>query len=69
LARLSWVEMRPEVLTRATLPFPLPLRTPDALHLASMTFLREHGYDVSLATYDARLARAAETMDIRLAAL
>jgi hypothetical protein len=69
LARLSWVEMRPEVLRRATLPFPLRVRTLDALHLASMMSLREHGYDVALATYDGRLARVAETMDIRLAAI
>ncbi len=69
LARLSWVELMPEVLRRATLPFPLPVRTLDALHLASVTFLQEHGYDVALATYDARLARVAEAMDIRLAAV
>ena len=69
LARLSWVEMRPEVLRRATLPFPLPVRTLDALHLASMTFLREHGYEFALATYDGRMARVAETMDIRLTAI
>ena len=69
LARLAWVEMRPEVLRRATLPFPLPVRTLDALHLASLTFLREHGYDVALATYDARLVRAAEAMDIAVATL
>jgi hypothetical protein len=69
LARISWLEMRPEVLRRATLPFPLPVRTLDALHLASITFLREHGYEVALATYDARLTRAAEAMDIAVADL
>jgi hypothetical protein len=69
LARLAWVEMRPEVLGRATLPFPVPVRTLDALHLASLSFLRERGYDVALATYDERLQKAADAMDIRLAAV
>jgi hypothetical protein len=67
LARLAWVEMHPDVLRRATFPFPVPVRTLDALHLASLTFLIERGYEVALATYDARLAAAAAAMDILLA--
>ena len=67
LARLAWVEMHPEVLRRATLPFPVPVRTLDALHLASLTFLLERGYELALATYDARLADAASAMDIPMA--
>jgi predicted nucleic acid-binding protein len=66
MARLAWLELHPDVLERATRPFPLPLRTLDALHLASMTFLREHGRDVTLATYDERMAGAAEAMEIPL---
>lgn len=36
------------------------LRTLDALHLASMLWLREQGADVRLASYDGRLNDAAE---------
>lgn len=66
LARLAWLELRPEVLDRARQPFPAPVRTLDALHLASISFLREHGNDVALATYDKRMARAARAMHIPL---
>jgi hypothetical protein len=43
------------------------VRTLDALHLASIEFLRDHGQAVRLATYDARQARAARAMGIDLA--
>jgi len=69
LARLAWLELRPSVLERALHPFPLPVRTLDALHLASVGFLREHGKDVTLATYDERMAGAARAMGIPLLAL
>ncbi|MGH7822627.1 MAG: PIN domain-containing protein, partial [Candidatus Binatia bacterium] len=32
LARISFVELRPEALARALEPFPVPVRTLDALH-------------------------------------
>lgn len=64
LARLAWLELQPEVLERALQPFPAPVRTLDALHLASVGFLREHGKEVALASYDNRMARAAKTMGI-----
>jgi hypothetical protein len=32
---------------RALHPFPIPVRALDALHLASVSFLREHGKDVT----------------------
>lgn len=67
LARLALVELRPEVLSRATRPFPAAVRTLDALHLASLAFLRERGRGVALATYDGRLAEAATAMGIPLA--
>ena len=43
LERVTLVELTPIVLTRALDPFPLPVRTLDALHLATMEFLRHHG--------------------------
>lgn len=64
LARLSFVELSPPVLARALDPFPLPVRTLDALHLASIVFLRERRLDVRLATYDARMQAAAEALGI-----
>ena len=66
LARLAWIELRRDVLERALQPFPTSVRTLDALHLASVAFLREHGHDVTLATYDRRLAGAARAMGIPL---
>lgn len=66
LARLAWLELRPTVLERALQPFPVPVRTLDALHLASVSFLREHGKEVTLATYDDRMAEAAGAMGISL---
>lgn len=69
LARLAWLELRPTVLERALHPFPVPVRALDALHLASVSFLREHGKDVTLATYDGRMAEAARAMGIPLRAL
>jgi predicted nucleic acid-binding protein len=56
------VEMTPAVLVRATEPFPVPLRTLDALHLATADYLRTQGMRLRVATYDARMAAAAEAM-------
>jgi predicted nucleic acid-binding protein len=64
LARLAFLELERPVLDRALAPFPVPVRTLDALHLASLVFLRERGQDVRLATYDARMSEAAEAMGI-----
>ena len=54
LARIAFVEMVPPVLARTLEPFPVPLRTLDALHLASADFLRTRGQKVRLATFDDR---------------
>ena len=40
LARMTLIDMSPTVPTRAPEPFPVPVRTLDAVHLASMEFLR-----------------------------
>lgn len=56
------LEPSPEVLERALAPFPIPLRTLDALHLASADWLRREGFAVEIATYDARLRQAALVM-------
>jgi predicted nucleic acid-binding protein len=64
LARVALVELAPPVLARALEPFPAPVRTLDALHLASIEFLRGHGQKVKLASYDRRLSEAARRLDI-----
>lgn len=69
LGRIDFLELVPPVLARALDPFPVAVRTLDALHLASMEFLREQGQKVTLATYDSRLALAAGEMGFRLAKL
>ena len=68
LGRVSFLELVPPVLARALAPFPVPVRTLDALHLASIEFLRELGQRPGLATYDQRLAAAAEALAIPLVA-
>lgn len=66
LARVGLVELAPPVLRRALEPFPTPVRTLDALHLSTALYLRDHGQDVSLASYDARLCAAAAAVGIRV---
>ena len=48
--RINLVEMAGPVLGRALLPFAQPVRTLDALHLATMAFLRGQGLTPALAT-------------------
>ena len=65
--RANLLEMSAEVLGRALLPFAQPVRTLDALHLATMVFLRSRGLLPALATYDPRLAAAAVSEGFALA--
>lgn len=62
LDRVSFIEMAPPVLGRALEPFPTPVRTLDALHLASMEFVRSNRQTLELASYDRRLLAAARAM-------
>lgn len=65
--RVSLVELSPRVLGRALDAFAPPVRTLDALHLATMDFLRAQGQTLSLATYDQRFAAAAQSLGFQLA--
>jgi hypothetical protein len=75
--RLELIEMTELVLPRALEPFPIPVRTLDALHLATSEFLhlatseflRGQGESVALASYDNRLLAAAQALGISIAAL
>ena len=69
LERLAILEMLPNVLARALEPFPAPVRTLDALHLASIEFLRGRGQTIELASYDDRLIVAARALGIPIAPL
>jgi hypothetical protein len=40
IGRIAMVEMIGPVLTRALQPFPVPVRTLDAVHLAALEFIR-----------------------------
>jgi len=64
LSRVALIELSPPVLVRALEPFPKPVRTLDALHLASMDFLRKQGQRISVASYDGRLVDAARALRI-----
>ena len=69
----SWAASRSSscrlVLRRALEPFAEPVRTLDALHLASVEFLRSRRLAPRLATYDRRMSTAAQAMAIPLAVL
>lgn len=67
LGLFTLVELSPQVLERALRPFPVPLRTLDALHLATADYLRVHHGAVALASLDARMRDAATAMHIPLA--
>lgn len=69
LQMVAMVELSPAVLERAREPFPAPVRTLDALHLASLEFLRAQRQEVSLASYDTRMVAVAKKMKIPLFSL
>jgi hypothetical protein len=64
LTRVALIELSPPVLARALEPFPKPVRTLDALHIASMDFIRKQGQSLTLASYDARVIDAARGLRI-----
>ena len=66
IGRLAMVELEPRVLARALEPFPTPVRPLDALHLATIEFLRGQNQDVELASYDVRLNTAAAALHLRV---
>lgn len=60
------IDLAPSTLARALVPFPVIVKTLDGLHLATMDCVRAGGNTVQLATYDRRLAQAAEAMGFTL---
>lgn len=66
IGRVALLELATPVLARALDPFPMPVRTLDALHLASIEFLRVRQQHVELASYDERLTAGARALHIPL---
>lgn len=67
LDEMTLVDLDQAALARALQPFPMVVRTLDALHLATMEFLRLQGLEIVVATYDRRLADAAKALGFELA--
>lgn len=69
LAMVQFAEIERPTLARALQPFPVSVRTLDAIHLSTMAFLKVRGITLELASYDGRLNRAATAIGIPLAPL
>ena len=66
IGRVALIELAPPMIARALEPFPIPVRTLDALHLATIEFLRERRETVELASFDERLNDGARALGISL---
>jgi predicted nucleic acid-binding protein len=66
LNRVVLFELSQEILSRALEPFPVPVRTLDALHLATIVYLRDQPNDIELASFDQRLITGARALGIPL---
>jgi predicted nucleic acid-binding protein len=64
IGRIALLELVSSILHRALDPFPIAVRTLDALHLATITFLQEQGQEIKLASYDDRMLKAARKMRV-----
>lgn len=64
LNEIMIVEMTPVILARSQEPFPIPIRTLGALHIATIEYLRKRDAETSLATFDARQLEIAKKMRI-----
>jgi predicted nucleic acid-binding protein len=66
IGRVALLELAPPVLARALEPFPIPVRTLDALHLSSIEILRQRQQQIELASYDERLIAGARALHVSL---
>ncbi len=69
LRKIEMIELTRLSLRRALEPFPISVRTLDAIHLATMDFIRGSDEPVQLASYDNRLIAAAQALGIEIANL
>jgi uncharacterized protein len=66
IGRVALLQLAPPVLARALDPFPITVRTLDALHLSSIEFLRTRQQRIELASFDERLIAGARALHIAL---
>lgn len=66
LEHIGFIEMVPAALMRALEPFPIPLRTLDALHISSLIYVRQSDETTTLASYDKKMLAAAHALNIPL---
>ena len=66
IGQIALLELSPVILTRALSAFPVPVRTLDALHLASIDYMRRQRQTLELATYDRRMAAGARAMGVQV---
>ena len=64
IAGVALIELAPPVLARALEPYPVAVRTLDALHLASIEFLRSRRQKVEVASLDQRLLAGARSLGV-----
>ena len=69
LAGVRMIDMTGDVLARALRLWPTPIRTLDALHLATAEYLRREGETIEVASFDSRLITGARALGIPIAAL
>ena len=64
-ARWTWLALDEEIVERARRPFPVePVRTLDAIHLASALTVRKAVPDLAILTLDNRVRQAANSLGI-----
>ncbi len=66
LGTLDLLALDEAACSRCRAPFPLPVRTLDALHLAAADHLRSRGFEVEVASYDERMRAAAAAMGFQI---
>lgn len=67
VSRMDIVDITQPVLARASQPLPIPLKTLDAIHLATATLWREaEQTEIEIATHDEALALAARAIGFQV---
>lgn len=64
LDRVTLMDLSPAVLRHALAPLPIPVRTLDALHLATALFLCGRADTIELASFDRRMLDAARALNV-----
>ena len=69
IGRTALLELSAPVLARTLDAFPVPVRTLDALHLASIHYLVSNGQSIKVASFDRRMVAAATALGFDIADL